>query len=342
MNSNESNQANNQLLTVLKREGVLINVSVRFWRGCKKLRPEDIGVNPDNLSDRLISLGHKRLLPKDALSALTLIEGRAHSLIEANTFPFLNGMGHFLTNAKLEEVVGKLKALEQEYWSAKNEFLSRYAALRATASEEWRQMAVKLTADPDRVVASIEESFPLPQCMDRYFSFDLRLFQISLPEKLSLEILTTTEQQQVIAARQQAVQEAAAKIRRDTQVFVSDCVAALREQTAKLCEEMLHSINTSEKGVHQKTLNRLVNFIDQFKHMNFANDTVMEEQLENVRRELLNRTAEEYRDNATARTKLVNGLSQLADQARQLAKEDATELVQRFGELGRRKFHLAA
>ena len=33
----------NNLLDVLTREGVLINVSVRYWRGCKKLRPEDLG-----------------------------------------------------------------------------------------------------------------------------------------------------------------------------------------------------------------------------------------------------------------------------------------------------------
>jgi hypothetical protein len=76
--------------------------------------------------------------------------------------------------------------------------------------------------------------------------------------------------------------------------------------------------------------------------MNFVNDTVMEEQLENVRRELLSKTAEEYRDNARAKTRLVNGLSQLANHASQLAKQDATELVQRFGQVGVRKFHLAA
>jgi hypothetical protein len=42
----------NQLLNVLTREGVLLNASVRFWRGCKKLRAEDIGLDPDNVSDR--------------------------------------------------------------------------------------------------------------------------------------------------------------------------------------------------------------------------------------------------------------------------------------------------
>ena len=76
--------------------------------------------------------------------------------------------------------------------------------------------------------------------------------------------------------------------------------------------------------------------------MNFANDTVMEQQLENVKKELLTKTAEEYRDSAVARARLKQGLSQLANQAKQLARSDATELVQRFGELGRRKFNLAA
>ncbi len=116
----------------------------------------------------------------------------------------------------------------------------------------------------------------------------------------------------------------------------------LSEQTAQLCEDMLQSINGCETGVHQKTLNRLVRFIDQFKSMNFANDTAMEQQLESVKKELLSKTAEEYRDSAVARARLKNGLSQLADQARNLAHQDATELVQRFGEMGRRKFNLAA
>ncbi|MEQ2009765.1 MAG: hypothetical protein ABMA26_23515 [Limisphaerales bacterium] len=70
--------------------------------------------------------------------------------------------------------------------------------------------------------------------------------------------------------------------------------------------------------MHQKTLNRLVRFIDQFQQMNFANDTEM------------------------ARQRLVAGLSRLGAEARSLAQQDASELVQRFGSLGQRKFELAA
>lgn len=331
-----------QLLPLLTREGVLIKVSIRFWRGCKKLKAEDIGLKSSDVSDRLISLGHKRLLPKESTQQLALLEGRAHALVEGNTFPFLNGLAHFLPNGKLAEVTSRLNELETEFWNAKDEFLRRYTSFRQSASTEWQTMALRLVKDPDRLLATIEASFPLPQQMNRFYGFETQLFQVSMPESLGVDLITTAEQQQLVSARQQAARDAGAKIRHDTEAFVADCVASLREQTAVLCSEMLTSIQTSETGVHQKTLNRLVRFIEQFKQMNFANDVEMERQLERVRTELLSKTAEEYRDSSTARQRLTAGLQQLASQARQLAQQDATELVERFGELGRRRFALAA
>ena len=47
-------------------------------------------------------------------------------------------------------------------------------------------------------------------------------------------------------------------------------------------------------------------------------------------------------DDRLARTKLQDGIRQLADAAMNLAKEDTSELVGRFGQLGVRKFQLAA
>lgn len=105
---------------------------------------------------------------------------------------------------------------------------------------------------------------------------------------------------------------------------------------------MLESINTSETGVHQKTLNRLVRFIDQFRQLNFVGDHAMEAQLDEVRQQLLSRTAEQYRSNADWKQQLVSGLTGLADRARQMATEDTAALVQQFGSLGKRKFALAA
>ena len=202
-------------------------------------------------------------------------------------------------------------------------------------------MAEKLVKDPERLVATIEASFPYPDQMERYYGFDIQRFRSPCPTHGGGTGTPPNNRPSSKPGRRQR-RKPARRSAHDVESFVADCVASLREQTAQLCEDMLQSINGCETGVHQKTLNRLVRFIDQFKSMNFVNDTVMEQQLENVKKELLTKTAEEYRDSAVARARLKQGLSQLANQAKQLARSDATELVQRFGELGRRKFNLAA
>lgn len=46
------------------REGVLIKASVRYWRGCKKLEPDDLVLKKETVSEQLISLSHKCCFPK--------------------------------------------------------------------------------------------------------------------------------------------------------------------------------------------------------------------------------------------------------------------------------------
>ncbi len=64
---------NNSMLDLLTREGVLTSAGVRRWRAARKLRAEDIGLDPDAVAERLISLGHKKRLPRDALKGFALI-----------------------------------------------------------------------------------------------------------------------------------------------------------------------------------------------------------------------------------------------------------------------------
>jgi hypothetical protein len=320
---------------------VLINVSVRYWRATKKLKAEDLGLDPESVEERLISLGHKNLIPREALQSFALIEGRAHALVEANTFPFLNGLGHFLPNARLQETTDRLAELEREFTAEKESFIGGYAETRDKALVEWSEAAARLVSAPVKLVQAIEESFPEARKMDRAFGFTVQLFQIRVPEKLQLDPVGLAQQQEVIRARETAVRHAAEKINQGVENFISDCVASLREETASLCEEMLESMKTGKTGVHQKTLNRLVKFIDEFKTLNFVGDRELEEQLERIRQEFLGRTAEEYRDSDYYRRKLREGLRNMADTAREMAQSDSRVLVQEFGQMGRRRLHMA-
>jgi len=53
------NTTDNPLIDAVCQKGVLISTSVRFWRGCKRLKPEDLGLDPAKVSKRLIQLGQK-------------------------------------------------------------------------------------------------------------------------------------------------------------------------------------------------------------------------------------------------------------------------------------------
>jgi len=332
---------NSMLLDALCRKGVLISVSIRYWRGRRKLNPEDLGLDRDNVNSRLISLGHKCLVPKESMQRLALIEGRAHAAVEESSFSFLNGVARYLPNSRLESVMAKLQELKTEFAGEQQRFLANYADLRHQALGEWRHCAQALTADPERLVNAVTQAFPLADQLPSRFGFNIRLFQIAVPEVSTTELVDYGSQQQLIETRHAATQQARQEIEHSCREFIAESIATLREQTATLCSEMLATINGTG-SVHQKTLNRLIRFIDQFQELNFANDQEMNLQLQRIRQEFLSKTAGDYRDSRFARMQLTRSLENLGNRAAELAQEPVDTLINNFGEFGRRKFALAS
>lgn len=334
MNSTNSNQP---LLEGICRRGVLVSTSVRYWRGCKRLTPEDLGLDPNRVSDRLIQLGQKRLIPRDALQAFALIESRVQATVESSSFPFLGGIGRFVPNARLADLTDKLEKLRDEFREATLDFVAGYSPLRDNAMAEWREAAQNLNGSSERLILTIEQSFPPAGDIARRFGFETRLFQIAAPDSIRLEVVEGMEQLEVAEDRRRIAEDASRRLNTGIDEFIRESVASMREETARLAEEVLATINGSENGVHQRTLNRLTTFIDSFRTLNFAGDQQLEQTLERFRRDLLTRSAEDYRNNSGAMASLTDGLSRLRETAVQLARTDAREIVSRFGQMGARK-----
>jgi hypothetical protein len=327
----------NQLLDGICRRGVLVATSVRYWRGCKRLNPEDLGLDPANVSDRLIQLGHKRLIPREALSAFTLIESRTHSTVEGSSFPFLGGIGHFVPNPRLADLTNRLDKLRDEFREATLDFVAGYATLRDQALEEWREAARQLNGSAERLLATIEQSFPPAGEIAKRFAFETRLFQIAAPDNIRLEVTEGIEQLKVSDDRRRIAEDASRRLQTDLDAFIRESVASLRDQTARLASDVLATIDGSENGVHQRTLNRLTTFIESFRSLNFAGDQQLETTLERFRNELLTRSAEDYRNDSGAMASLTDGLTRLRSTAVQLAGADARDVLSRFGQMGGRK-----
>jgi hypothetical protein len=159
------------LLDALCAKGVLLSVSVRYWRARTRLAAEDLGLQRRQVSDRLIALGHKRLVPREALATLALIESRAHALVEERSFPFLNGVARYLPNDQLAEVNASLAELGREFGLARDAFIADYDRLRQEALAEWTQAATTLGVPAGPLVARIRAALPDAVTLATKFSF---------------------------------------------------------------------------------------------------------------------------------------------------------------------------
>jgi hypothetical protein len=333
-----SQQYNLPLLDAICRRGVLVATSIRYWRGCKRLNAEDLGLDPTQVSERLIQLGHKRLIPREALSAFSLVESRAHALVEGSSFPFLGGIARFVPNPRLAALTGGLDKLRDEFREATLDFVAGYSPLRDKAMEEWREAARHLNGSTERLLLTIEQSFPPAPDITKRFSFDTRMFQVAAPESLRLEVSESVEQMEIADQRRRVAEDAGKRLQSDLDGFIRESVTT----AARLATDVLATIDGSEGGVHQRTLNRLTTFIESFRALNFAGDTQLESTLERFRQELLTRSAEDYRNDSNAMRSLTDGLNRLRDNAVAMVRTEGRDVLTRFGQFGGRKLAIVS
>ena len=333
--------ANNSLLDAVCQRGVLVSVSIRYWRGCKRLKPEDLGLDPSQVSDRLIQLGHKRLIPRDALADFALIESRAHAMVEGASFPFLGGIARFVPNPRLGEITRNLEKLREEFQEALEQFVSGYSPMRDNAMIEWREAARHMNGSAEHLIATIEQSFPPAGDIAKRFAFEIQMFQIAAPERLRLEIAESITEFEAADDRRRIAEDATRQLHTELDSFVRESVASLRQETARLASDVLATIDQSKSGVHQRTLNRLSTFIDSFRSLNFAGDQQLETTLERFRRDILNRSAEDYRNDSGGMASLTDGLNRLRDNAVELVRSDTRDVIARFGQMGNRRLAAA-
>ena len=150
-----------------------------------------------------------------------------------------------------------------------------------------------------------------------------------------LDQLETADQRRRIA------EEAGRRLQADLDSFIRESVAALREEAGRLAGEVLETLDHSTVVVHQRTLDRLTDFIGRFRSLNFAGDAQLEQTLERFRQELLTRSAEDYRNDRSAMSALTQGPTRLRENAVQLARSDARDIIARFGRMGGRRLAVA-
>ena len=329
---------NVRLLDLLTKSGVILSRTYRVYRGRRRIEPQDVGL--DHVDDRVFSLGHGKLLPDRALEPFKLVESQVSSLILASTFPFLDS-GRFLPNPKIGPVMDRLDQLRQTFYDKLvPSFIAEYDTYKAEARQAWLRSAEELGVDPLRVQTILSTAYPSVDELRTRFRFEYHLLSISLPEEVTVEELSLQNVKEVMEARNRAAVEARTKITSGVESFIAESVQALRTQAAEVCEEALKTMKTGQTGVHQRTLNRVLKMIDNIKELNWVGDDRLEAELERIRTDFLQTTAETYRNDEDAAERLKGALRGFSQSVREGIEADAQQVLRSFGAVGTRSLRI--
>lgn len=310
-------------------QGVMLSSTVRYWRAAKMLKPADLGLPENGVNSDLVSLGHKKLVLKERLKELGRVESRVNAIMNSAGFSFMN-IARFIPNEIIGELQVELNGLRSEFAAAKKEFIDNYDAIQAEARVEWEAEADKFREKgqpdvADRLLASIASAYPKKSELDRFFEFSVHCVSITAPNFVETDLEGMANKakdvQAVLLARNALVSEARQDVARQMAGFGAECAQQLRQRFADLLDEVHSTLGTAKTrgGISQKTLNRLHDFYDSFKKLNFSNDTAFEGVLEGFRKAWLTHDAEHYRDAGTvglrdAITSLGNGIRAMIEE----------------------------
>jgi len=352
MSTNPNQQQ--RMLQVLNREGCMITTHFSFWKGRVRLEPADLSLNKVDIDRHLISLGHKKIMGRNAnrIDQFKALGNRFSEVVLRNSFQFLDKL-RYVPNNKLEEVRQQLDSIREEAQALVLQFMADFAQLREQAEQEWLTFAQTATdaqgnllfteAEVPLFMAKIRNAFPTVQQLQQKFKFSYNVVSINLPEgQVQMQVSSIREEQQIADARSAIIQEEAQKLATESEEFLRNCLVEMRTGLVQCVEQCSRTMADGKSKINQKTLNKLRNYFEQVRSMNFANDRQLTGIIDNFEQQFLGTTAGEYRDNDSALQALRNGVSNLATQARELANEEVNSVIDNFGQVSRRRIQMDA
>lgn len=272
----------------LFKDGILVQVHVRFWSGQRGLTPADLGLDPNTVSKAFV-LGRKYLVDETHIREFRVRDGRARRIVDESGFSFPIGNARFVPRARLDKVLTELEQVRTEFLQLRDNLCNNYEQHQIEMIPVYKEAAAaaflnqedattefsiegrdeKLAAFTEQFLDRVATFYPSVEVLRAKFDIEWTVFEVTPP---------SDKTQYASEKWKKAISE-----KMDT--FVTDTVKALRAETLTVVDRV-HAALTGGK-VHGKTLNSLSEFITKFKELNFVGDKTIEEQLSSLQKEVL-------------------------------------------------------
>jgi hypothetical protein len=277
------------------KDGVLMTLTVTKWGGAKKLEPQDLGLNADEVPD-FMRLGKKLLIPKEERETFIQTENNARNALERASFAFPVGGARFVPNKVLTKVLAELEQHQKTYMDLAQSFIARYQYIRDDMLDKYPEHREKL-----------EPYYPPVHLLEKRFSFEWAVFVI---DDASYQAKNGEE----VAA---AYEKFKCDLEEHFDKFLNDVVIDMRFQVQETCLKIADRIKAGEI-INAHSISAVRRMIDKFNTLNFIGDQTIEEKLNDLRGQLNgSRTSEDFKDEA-ARQALREAAEAVARQAAEI------------------------
>lgn len=326
-----------EVTDALQQEGCLVELRVSKWSGRAPLEPDDLGLPPGVVDDRLHHLGRRQLVPKERLDVLAKLEARARTRVANSSYEFPIGGGRFVPAAALGALLADLAKIRADFEAAVSDFCANFDASTSVTRAELiacaERTALELGKDAawkERFETRLAQAYPVVESVRAAFSMQWNLYQLTVPSGLQARAVTAA--QALEAGR--IAEEARERVEAQLSAFVGEAAVELRRRAGELCRHVARQVGQGGR-LSERTIQPLRDLIAEFRAIDFTGDGEFAEQLERLQADWLgaNRdagTAERAREDADYRQQLGNALTTVADRALAESEQAAAEALQRF------------
>jgi DNA-binding ferritin-like protein len=276
-------------------DGKLVSVHIGMWGMCANLVEEDI-----KLTTKLPEthkLGKKMLIKPEVYNRFKTMDQKIRKALEKGSFDFPLARAHFVPKTKYLEVHSRLNELRGEYMQMVDEFVEKYEDYKKEAMAFYEENKETI------LVENLEAYYPPASKIRSKFYCDIVSFEVKMPKEFSeinLQDEITREQMNVVErenAARRYKEEFSKQVDLHTEKlksFMDEATSELRTRVAEHFTVALTKVNKNEV-ITDNSIRRMYEQINDFRAANFANDTAVEAQLNELEK-LLNGTKDFSKD----------------------------------------------
>lgn len=266
----------------------------------KKLRSNDVLLE-GTVNEDAFYLGHKKLLPKEAMSRLVTLEGHARTALAGRSLEFPLSGARFVYFRALPDLLVRLRALQVEWRAAVQELVATYPSLKAKQLEALDKQSLdlmeaellKLTAEQKKtrqpeLLDWLEQQkiqhrklYPSVDELPSMFHFSWRMFKVSAME--GLEEMNSLQQDELLAARD--------ALKADLQSWVKTATADMHQALGEAAAQARNLLEKQGK-LNPKNLRPLFEAFETFNAIDFTGSSDWRKQVDSARERFIKRDAD--------------------------------------------------